>query len=134
MADAHQDAAGGTKYDWFLIGAVAVFALAVIYFLAGTEGPPRPPNPQDVIDDKIAEAKVAVIERLRDPSSAIFGRVGVRIAENFRGKTVSVVCGSVNARNGFGGMTGQVPFAVEGGNVWFYNDAAATVTKYCLTK
>lgn len=57
----------------------------------------------------IDEAKERVRAHLRDPDSAKFGgaMVGPR----------GVVCGVVNAKNGFGGYTGMQPYFVNGEKV-----------------
>lgn len=55
------------------------------------------------------EAQDAVKKLLRDPESAQFDNVFVH-----RGKDVAAVCGSVNAKNGFGGYTGGKLFFVVG--------------------
>ncbi len=59
----------------------------------------------------IEDAKAAVREKLRDPDSAKFTNVTQRRAPNVRGDLVDVVCGEVNAKNGFGGYSGRIPFA-----------------------
>jgi hypothetical protein len=60
---------------------------------------------QMVRDDRlISEAKASVRAVLRDPSSADFGNVFVSEKEGL------VTCGYVNARNGFGGMSGKQGF------------------------
>lgn len=58
---------------------------------------------------KIAAAEEAVRGALKDPGSAIFS--GVTLGRF--GSGVEGVCGTVNARNGFGGMSGPKPFAVS---------------------
>ena len=58
----------------------------------------------------IAQAEGAVTAGLRDPESASFA--GVTVRPFMSGK---VVCGYVNARNGFGGMGGLTPFVVVAG-------------------
>ena len=59
-------------------------------------------------DYSIEQAKDRVRATLRDPASAEFSKV----------RSVNgVVCGGVNARNGFGGMTGVEPFAVTSSEV-----------------
>jgi len=57
-------------------------------------------------------AKMVVLRRLRDPGSAEFGRVNVYGDRKLKGKAVRVACGSVNAKNGFGGYTGFTDFLV----------------------
>lgn len=50
--------------------------------------------------------QTAVLNVLKDPDSAKFGAVGAAISTD--GSVV--VCGSVNAKNSFGGYGGQMPF------------------------
>lgn len=54
-------------------------------------------------------AKEAVRQQLRDPESARFSGVYVH-----RGPSGAAVCGRVNAKNGFGGYTGDSDFFVIG--------------------
>lgn len=63
---------------------------------------------------RTAEARAAVRARLKDPNSAQFGDAIV---------TERAVCGSVNAKNGFGGYTGPQPFIVIGSVAFMPNDA-----------
>ncbi|WP_093080195.1 zinc ribbon domain-containing protein [Sphingobium sp. AP50] len=69
---------------------------------------------KDQAVDHAIEARVrieaAVRSRLRDPDSARF-------------KHLRNGCGYVNARNGFGGMTGDVPFIATSKGVVFREDA-----------
>lgn len=68
------------------------------------------PVPTDGSAD-IYVAKEAIRSALRDPDSAVFGdNVFYANDRKLNGYYVPVVCGSVNARNGFGGMTGQKKF------------------------
>ncbi len=57
-----------------------------------------------------AAAKELVKQRLRDPGSAEFTDIQVFAGSGRR----PMVCGRVNARNGFGGMTGAQRFIVGG--------------------
>lgn len=50
----------------------------------------------------IAKVESAILEQLRDPSSAIFSNV--RVVGG------GVVCGEVNSKNGFGGYVGRQRF------------------------
>lgn len=54
---------------------------------------------------RVYVTKEAIKRSLRDPDSARFGTVRV-----YRSGGSPVVCGTVNARNGFGGYTGERPF------------------------
>jgi hypothetical protein len=69
--------------------------------------PPPPPGPTvlHTAADFRREARRALIDTLRDPASARFRDVRRYPAPN--GYTF---CGEVNARNGFGGMTGFIRF------------------------
>lgn len=58
-------------------------------------------------------AKLIVSERLRDPDSAIFSDITVYPEQEDR---PVIICGYVNSRNGFGGMTGPQRF-IAGGTV-----------------
>lgn len=62
---------------------------------------------------RTAEARAAVRARLKDPKSAQFGDAIV---------TERAVCGSVNAKNGFGGYTGSQPFIVIGSVAFMPDD------------
>jgi hypothetical protein len=68
----------------------------------------------------ISAAKKDVANALRDPESAIFGAV---VHSKKRGEAI---CGTVNAKNAFGGYTGMQPFVITlpGGSA-LINDAAA---------
>lgn len=70
---------------------------------------------RDRRDRLIAWAMVEVRGKLRDPSSADFGKVFV--SEKSGEETV---CGGINAKNSFGGYTGMQPFviAVAPGRIW----------------
>lgn len=77
-------------------------ALATLLLLASC-GPTTPaPIAEPTENPKIAAAQLAVLARLRDPGSAKFGPFTV----TERG----IVCGSVNARNGFNGYSGTSAF------------------------
>jgi hypothetical protein len=65
--------------------------------------------------DPNAEARAAVLAALKDPESARFGPMTA-------GKP-GTVCGTVNARNSFGGYTGNRAFAwTSGKSVLIYSD------------
>lgn len=93
-------------------GILACAALVVVGAVVHTHYPPTQTPPtaaeQKVRDEASIQqgaemaAKAAVLSELRDPSSAVFEQV--ELLSN------GVVCGYVNARNGFGGYTGSQPF------------------------
>lgn len=69
---------------------------------------------QDAADIEHTAARIgraAVLQALRDPASAQFGDVWAYESK----KGPMVVCGSVNARNRFGGFTGPKFFVVGAG-------------------
>ena len=56
-------------------------------------------------------AKEAITKMMRDPDSAVFDHVFfVNDRKSETGYFVPVVCGTVNGKNGFGGMTGARQF------------------------
>ena len=62
--------------------------------------------------EKVEEA---VRRTLRDPSSATFGKLTLNPEQDS-------ACGNVNAKNGFGGYTGDELFAYDGGTVTHFGD------------
>lgn len=69
--------------------------------------PPAPPVEVPVASS-VAEMAVRMV--LRDPDSAKFGRTNSYADRKLNGVPVKVACGSVNAKNGFGGYTGNKNF------------------------
>ena len=67
--------------------------------------------PAAASDTAIVEAKSAMLAKLRDPQSAQFGTFTHSTKPNANGISTDVVCGTVNAKNGFGGYIGAKPFA-----------------------
>jgi hypothetical protein len=90
---------------------------------------------------EIAFAKEAITKIMRDPDSAVFGDVFfVNDRKTATGYYVPVVCGTVNGRNGFGGMTGQKHFVAVtsdvGSGVWMEGTTPQNVfapewNRYC---
>ena len=81
-------------------------------------GPTPPPTVRGLLitltDEQIEYVQQGVRNVLKDPDSAVFGRI---IAGALNASHASlVVCGWVNAKNSFGGYTGDKPFigTVEG--------------------
>ncbi len=70
----------------------------------------QPVKPAASVDNPlVAKAKAAVRRELRDPGSAQFQDVKIRVVGGKSG-----VCGDVNSKNAMGGMTGAIPFAFDG--------------------
>jgi hypothetical protein len=76
--------------------------------LAGCASTPATPTKPTASMIKTAQQDIKNV--LRDPASAQFGR-------DFRSYTIAngetAICGTVNARNGFGGFTGSQPVMVN---------------------
>lgn len=75
---------------------------------------------------RVAETLVEV--RLREPDSAAFSAPKVVYIDGSE-----AVCGFVNARNGFGGMTGDQSFAVIDTEVFFMSDGPEASRKIAAT-
>jgi hypothetical protein len=84
--------------------------IAALAACSRTAAPPPPAA------DPFAPARAAVLSVLKDPDSA-------RFADLHPGKS-DAVCGTVNARNGFGGYTGARAFVWTPGRVLIYDDPA----------
>ena len=93
-------------------------------------------------DAEISFARAAITRLLRDPESAVFGDVFfVNDRKTPTGYYVPIVCGTVNGKNGFGGMTGQMHFValisdIATSGVWLegttpQNDFAPQWNRYC---
>lgn len=71
-------------------------------------------EPVQLTDKQVEMVKEGVKKTLKDPNSAMFGSIyAVKNAENgSKGNSDKIiyVCGTVNAKNSFGGYTGQTPF------------------------
>jgi hypothetical protein len=79
---------------------------------------PKPP----VEDPFISKAKTRVKQQLRDPDSARFQDVKVKVVGGKK-----VVCGLINAKNSMGGMTGTHPFAYDGEHAYLGGQIAERV-------
>lgn len=74
--------------------------------------------------DQEAAAKKAVSDTLKDPYSAVFdGIFGTSISPSSAKATV--ICGTVNAKNSYGGFTGSKKFALIGGNTYLWSDVSS---------
>lgn len=60
--------------------------------------------------DTFTATKAAVAKGLKDPQSATFSHMTRAMRPNARGVPTDTVCGSVNAKNSYGGYTGARPF------------------------
>jgi hypothetical protein len=100
----------------FVVACLGVVGFAVHYAVPTPEAVSAPPTKANndwrtsrAFSQDVVEA--AVRPQLRDPQSAIFRDLSAtndrKIGQSPAGL---VVCGHVNAKNGFGGYTGEKPF------------------------
>jgi len=94
------------------VAIVAVLVLVIAAGLGGEKQPkpaetPKPTTQPTGVPDwrRTAKAQSEVKSMLRDPASAEFGDMRVSAAGG-----TPVVCGTVNSKNGFGGMGGSQRF------------------------
>ncbi|WP_147276207.1 hypothetical protein [Sphingomonas aracearum] len=119
--------ANNTKRDVPMIAIIG--GVVVLLFVAqatGLAGDPPKPQPTPTFTHlastgpsnayRLMMAETDVKKRLRDPSSADFSAMTVHN---------DVVCGTVNSRNGFGGMTGQQRFISRMGVMTVFADDVA---------
>lgn len=86
---------------------ILVFSL-ILTSCQSTMGP-KPPTKPFVLTQKHAEIiQQGVRNALKDPDSAKFGRIAGAEAADKPG--IVYVCGTVNAKNSFGGFTGDKPY------------------------
>lgn len=75
------------------------------------------PQERAIGEAEVSSAARYFADSLREPSSAVFRNVFIGKRPKPTTTSKIVVCGEVNARNGFGGMTGFQPFIVSGDEV-----------------
>jgi hypothetical protein len=92
---------------------IASILVGALLALSGCQSP-QPPADQRVTStpyslpaNDVEVVKRFVAAKLKDPASATFGSMAAAVDA----KGVVSVCGSVNARNSFGGYTGHRPYS-----------------------
>lgn len=93
-----------SKKVWWIVGGLVVVVAAVQEF-GGVK-----PMKSTPLKYSPTITEMAVKSVLRDPDSAKFGPMSGYDDRKFAGKPVTAVCGVVNAKNGFGGFTGDKNF------------------------
>lgn len=92
-------------------------------------GGPKGQPSREPTDLELKTTQTLVSQRLREPESARFSKISVVTKE-----CAPVVCGVVNARNGFGGMTGDRSFAVAGDTAYLADGGPSemkTIQMFC---
>lgn len=104
-----ENASGSRAVEWFVWSIFAAVAILAI-LLVGSCGKK---TPEDDLEQKnflwIEHAKDTVRGQMKDPGSADFRGLAVR-----RQSGAPLVCGEVNGKNSFGGMTGYQRFIFMG--------------------
>lgn len=67
---------------------------------------------------QVKKAGEFLADSLRDPSSALFRNVFLQKTTGRDGKEHVSLCGEVNSKNGYGGMSGFHAFMLVGDRVW----------------
>jgi len=107
----------------YLLG---LFVISGIIGAATGGGPPARDPRQIAYDDAIDTAKQMILTTLKDPDSAKFGNV-------FFGRKATI-CGTVNAKNSFGGYTGAQVFTIDAKYVRVGDGAVSNWNKNCATE
>jgi len=89
-----------------LVALVGYLIYEAAFTPASSPTPKSPPSQAEIEYTMEKLAKDTVTASLKDPDSAEFGPVTYRKSKS----GVEVVCGDVNAKNGFGGYTGSIGF------------------------
>ena len=111
-------------------------ALLLSSLLAGCLTPPQDvtARQRQLSQQEVDAVAMAVLQMLKDPNSAMFGRHVAFDTVDPNGTRMTVVCGLVNARNSFGGYVGMTPFLVHGFEGSYVGrsigDYAGTVCRY----
>jgi hypothetical protein len=129
-------------FTGFMVVAFAVLFVNILLAPKAAPRAPVDPRPYEEANRKAyaasakhveaekyaATTRTLVTAMLKDPASGRFG-----IVFHGRGKSV---CGTINARNGFGGMTGQKAFVRVGNALPMFEDSwnesfVTAWNKYC---
>lgn len=103
---------------FFSLFLLCLCAIAMLGCTSQPAAPDRPPvtwTKDSATPDETEAAKEMVISQLKDPESARFGETWALNGSNGNRS----VCGYVNAKNSYGGYTGQKMFALLSKSVIF---------------
>lgn len=103
--------AAGIFWGDFLKRKVVIAALAAAVSGCVSTPPPTKSTPYTLSASEIDLLKKGVTATLKDPLSALYG--DKIVASQASGAVAITICGTVNAKNSFGGYTGAKPFMVE---------------------
>jgi len=87
---------------------IMIFVGAIFWATTAAAQTPKPAEMKGVTAALLNDIRIA--SSLKDPRSAQFERLQRAIRPNRKGEPHEVVCGFVNAKNGFGAYTGFRPF------------------------
>lgn len=88
-----------------LLAFVVISVVAIVVVIKLANSPPSPPSNWTVMD----AGKFSIRKRAKDPDSVTFGDVWVGTITSTSSST-KVACGYFNAKNSFGGYTGEQRF------------------------
>lgn len=93
--------------------AVVILFMAFVFFYPKNKIDDAPVN-TNISSSLVEIGQLAVLKSLKDPDSAKFGY-------SYQGKDRFTLCGTVNAKNGYGGYTGETRFiySLENGQLVF---------------
>jgi hypothetical protein len=89
------------------------------------------PEERVVAEASIQKAGEYLAQTMRDPASATFRNVFLYKRVNAKPGHQVTVCGEVNARNGYGGLTGFQQFMTSGDNVYINRMLSFDVAYLC---
>ncbi|PRA87653.1 hypothetical protein CQ054_04355 [Ochrobactrum sp. MYb29] len=86
---------------------LAIIGLLALGGCQSALGPKPPTTPIALNDTQVQIVKDGLKKALKDPDSAVFGSMKASQSDK---KGIMNVCGTVNAKNSFGGFSGQSPY------------------------
>jgi hypothetical protein len=109
------------------LGLVAIFALPSVVAQSDTLTAVQRAEGEAIV--QLAAKYLAA--NLRDPSVALFRNVFIRKRMNKDGKIGILVCGEINAKNGYGGFTGFETFIYAADRVYVGQVFSVSAAELC---